>query len=882
MDNTFDKQKKIVFKKEFIPFVGRKAELAFLHELFDVMMENNIPKIIYIEGDFGIGKTTLIEKFLNEISEKYSSILIGKGVCVGETEMNGLTPFHQILETISKQGILQKIIQSDWMKFLKDAAPAWLDIFTGGILGAVKATFDSGKQLSAGGYNQDQVFLQFSHIITKLSEKKTLLFFLDDLQWADASSLELLAYLSGILKDKKILFLCAYRPEAKVNSLNSDRFNEVYHRILCNENHRELQLRAGVDVIDYINQKYRYHDFPIEFITKIQKRTEGHPLFISQLLSLLEETGIIVSFYNGSSKIWSLSSESKPELKLPKSLQVVLEQRLRIMGHELRKIASSASVEGENFTAQIVAKISKGEGDIYDHLESLERNYCLVTEQGTKELGKIVIDRYKFIHRFFRDYIYHTLNTGKKRNLHRSVGECMETLYSDNLYPIAGQLALHFREAHLLQKSSEYALMAAQFEQSRCAWIEAENWCELGLKLLNKLEPNNEIRKLQFVLKMQSGKGYYKSGKYKKSNHRYKSALKLSHELIDKPEWIAEVYFELSGTCDGLGRFDEMIKFLKRAHRALKKKDGIIPYNELHLKIEWFSHAINQWYLGKSKDAIKSLQILLLKAEQLPKTSSLEMITERIYHTLAHSYMRLNNYDKAYEYRYKAFKIADKYDEKAAITYNLNNIAEIYCRLGKFKKGLEYTSQNIETAKQIGNTEIEQFTKAIAGRLLLNMGNFSEALSTLKESESLAEKNCVKSSVPRIYADMALCYLALKNVQMSNHYAVNSLSVAKETQAIGYLGYAYDTLGQVESFKKNWKKAAFNFNKSISIHKDMGDNHFTARTQYHFANSLIENGKNDNAHELLKQALDTFNTLKLYHESSKIQDILQKQCMTHR
>ena len=158
---------------------------------------------------------------------------------------------------------------------------------------------------------------------------------------------------------------------------------------------------------------------------------------------------------------------------------------------------TSASIEGEDFTAQVVARLRQlDEIRAFDDLESLEQRYRLIHSEGQQhEVATVVLDMYRFAHRFFRERIYQKMDDGKRRILHRQVGECLEALYGEGeLMSIASQLTQHFKAAGKRAKAARYALLAAEVEQSRYAWAEGEHWCALGLELVNDLRPNRETK----------------------------------------------------------------------------------------------------------------------------------------------------------------------------------------------------------------------------------------------------------------------------------------------------------------------------------------------------------------------------------------------------
>jgi predicted ATPase len=211
-----------------------------------------------------------------------------------------------------------------------------------------------------------------------------------------------------------------------------------------------------------VAQRYPLNAFPSDLINRVQELTGGHALFASQVFSLWEDKGTIAASptFNGLSE-WRVVDNADVKFVIPQTLGEVLAERIRSMSDELREVLVYASVEGEDFTVQTIARLRQlSELKACDSLELLDHHYYLVQEDRTKQIGPNVFDFYRFAHRFFREHVYSQLAAGKKRVLHKQVAECLEALYT-NRSEIAGQLARHFREAFDLMKSAQYALMAA-------------------------------------------------------------------------------------------------------------------------------------------------------------------------------------------------------------------------------------------------------------------------------------------------------------------------------------------------------------------------------------------------------------------------------------
>lgn len=857
-------------------FVGRESELGQLHKILKVVISSQKPKFLLIKGDTGVGKTALIEYFLENVTALNSELLIGRGKCAMETEYNGLIPFKQLLQNLAERGMRQHILVSNLLDFAKEVAPAWLDVFTAGVAGATAKTIkESGKLMGYGTFSQENVFVQFTNALRRLSEKKTVIVFLDDLHWADTSTLSLLFHLAHNFQEQSVLFLCTYRPvEAMEIGPNAKLFRDV-HANLIRYGAVEIDLSQGIDVSKYVAQRYPLNLFPPDLIRRVQELTEGYALFVNQVFSLLEDTGVIKPTLTSNGRLkWGIVEGADIKLSIRPTLDEVLEERLRLMEDDLRETLTYASVEGEDFTMQILVRLHQlgDENKVYKALEILDIRYRLVQEQESKEVDARVLDFYRFIHRFFREYIYSKLSKGRRRTLHQKVGECLETLYSDRL-PIAGQLAHHFKEAHEMLKAARYALMAAQFEQLHYAWSEGKNWCEFGLVLTEKLPPNSELRQLQLDLLEQEGDCYWYSGKYNQADRQYQRALELARALQANPERIANLCDKIAEMYIDMAKCKEACLFAEQGKQILS--DHRIAFGKTHFTLE-VVHATAECHLGTPQVAIRRASQALADARNLPQTLELERSRARAYHCIAIALSELDRYVEVLDVNKKAIEIARKISDKQLEANYLLMRALMYYYMGEAEESMTFLAESLEIIQIVGDFDNESWAQSLKGQLSLMLERPRDAIRELTKSVALAESIGALWNMPSTYGTLALSYLALSDLEKAYKYATAGISLVNKANLKDFqAGCAFDALAQVEAARQDWKAATRHFNRAIVIHRQDGDRHFMALAQRHFAEALLKQGKLPNAVNLLETALVIFRELELLYEVAKTQKILE-------
>jgi tetratricopeptide (TPR) repeat protein len=339
------------------------------------------------------------------------------------------------------------------------------------------------------GLEQSHLFQQVTHVLRALAEQHPLLLVLDDLQWTDTASASLLFHLGRRLTSSRILVVGTYRPEEVALGRAGERHPleavlAEFKRTLgdiwldLSEVH-EPEGRHFVDAL-LATEPNRLGE---GFRRSLFEHTGGHPLFTVELLRTMQERGDLVQ---DESDCWVEGAALDWET-LPTRVEGVIEARIGRLEEDLREILSVASVEGEDFTSQVVARVQElGERQALRRLSrELERQHRLVREQSALRVGRQRLSRYRFAHALFQQYLYNHLGDGERALLHGEVATVLEELYQghpEGVAAIAPQLARHFAEAGDLGHALRYLILAGDAALAAYANGEAEAYYRQGLE----------------------------------------------------------------------------------------------------------------------------------------------------------------------------------------------------------------------------------------------------------------------------------------------------------------------------------------------------------------------------------------------------------------
>src|SRR5262249_43554002 len=345
----------------------------------------------------------------------------------------------------------------------------------------------SAAQLAAErAASQERMKRELAEFVQEVSRAEPLVLFFEDLHWADASTIDLLSYLSGRFAGLRALIVATYRPSDLMLAQHTFlRLKpELQTRGLCREITLGLLPRAEVD--EYLALEFPGHQLPAELPALIYAKTEGNPLFMADLAHYLRDRGVI----GDESGRWELA-QPLPDLEreLPESVRGMIQRKIDQLSEEDRRLMVAASVQGYEFDSTLVARaLDLDPADVEERLESLERVYSLVRLVSEREFpGHVLTLRYRFVHVLYQNALYASLRPTRRAEVSAGVVEAMLALYGKQSATVASELAFLFEAARDWSRASNHYLIAANNAAEVFASQEASDLAQRGLATLRLL-----------------------------------------------------------------------------------------------------------------------------------------------------------------------------------------------------------------------------------------------------------------------------------------------------------------------------------------------------------------------------------------------------------
>jgi DNA-binding SARP family transcriptional activator/tetratricopeptide (TPR) repeat protein len=521
-------------------FVARERELARLDRCLELALGGQ-GRVALVTGEAGSGKTALLAQFARRAVQAHRRLVAAGGRCSAWAGLGDpFLPFREILHSLCGEGGTgwagggnPDHARRLWALFpaaaeaLVEAGPDLIGRFVSaeGLEARAKRLAPPGAawrtrlaelqehppsvpphasagagSAAAGGRAagpstaplQEALFEQITRVLQALARHQPLLLLLDDLQWADAASLSLLFHLGRQLAGSRILVVGAYRPSellqdpAGLTPLGSvasiaNEFARQWGDIRV-----DLDGAGGRRFVDALldSEPNRLGD---AFRDRVTRHTAGHALFTVELLRAFQERGELVRGEDGR---W-LEGPAPHGEGLPPRVEAAIAERIGRLPPEWHRVLEAASVEGESFNAEVVARALGLEAAWVREVLSgpLSGESKLVEAVGVQRLagGGEALSHYRFGHALVHEYVHGRLDAVQGARLHGQVGVALEGLcrgVEAALAEASPQLAHHYEQAGLADRAAHFCLRAGRRATRLTAFEEAIALYRRGLALL--------------------------------------------------------------------------------------------------------------------------------------------------------------------------------------------------------------------------------------------------------------------------------------------------------------------------------------------------------------------------------------------------------------
>jgi DNA-binding winged helix-turn-helix (wHTH) protein/tetratricopeptide (TPR) repeat protein len=441
------------------PLVGRQGTLGALNEHMR-QARTGKAQLVFVTGEPGIGKSAVVEEFQRLLSASDASLRVARGQCL--EGFGSKEPFYPVLDAIGalcRQPGGERIVG-----VLASHAPTWLAQFPALITPQLR----EGLQQEILGATRERMLREICEALETVSVSAPLLLVLEDLHWADASTLDLLSALARRRVSAQFMVIGTYRPtdiSRSAQPLHSLK-RDLVARHLCRE--IVLQPLGEADIAQYLAGGRPPTDVPDELAALLHRQTEGNPLFMIAVLEHLRDRGL-VEHDRGR---WDLREAAADiAVEVPESLRQMIGIQMDGLGEEEQRVLEVAAVAGMSFAPTICAPTAGMDTRAFEECcDALARRGQMLRVAGTREFPDAdIIQRYSFAHALYREVLYERQSPARRAVLHRRRAERLETVFGATLDDLASEVAHHFEKGGDWTRAVKYLRRAADVAADRCS-----------------------------------------------------------------------------------------------------------------------------------------------------------------------------------------------------------------------------------------------------------------------------------------------------------------------------------------------------------------------------------------------------------------------------
>jgi class 3 adenylate cyclase/tetratricopeptide (TPR) repeat protein len=495
--------------------VGRDSELNRL-ELQVMKAVNGKGSVVNIIGEAGIGKSRLLAELKNREVMKRVSILEGRAISIG----NNLS-FHPIIDLFKQwAGIrsddeegkafdklktaIRRLCHEEYYEMLPFVA-----ILMGMKLSGVHSQRTNGIE---GEALKRLILKNIRDLLVKAAELTPLVLVIDDLHWADISSVELMESLFRLAETHRIVFINIFRQGYKETGDRLTQTLKDNSQVPYVEMVLEPLAEEECEVL--IGNMLNLSELQHALVTSIIERTGGNPFFIEEIVrSLIDEQALLPE--GGTFHL----TDKAATISIPNTVEALLMARIDRLEEQTRDLVKEASVIGRSFFYRILAEVASKIENIDARLSYLQEIQLLRERLRMGEL------EYLFKHALTQEVAYELILPLKKKELHLRVARSIEKIFDKRLHEFYGMLAYHYCRAESLERAEECLIMAGEEALKSSASNEALHYYQEALAIYRRVQGDSANPDKVAMLEKNIGLALFNRGHHIEAVEHFDKAL---------------------------------------------------------------------------------------------------------------------------------------------------------------------------------------------------------------------------------------------------------------------------------------------------------------------------------------------------------------------
>ncbi|MBT3315526.1 MAG: AAA family ATPase [Anaerolineae bacterium] len=742
-------------------FVGRQNELLELSAQWEKILPVGPARMVLVTGEPGIGKTSLVSAWKHRLGNT-----LYFPARAFETKVNtSYDIWIQVLRaTHEKIGLEKVVLEEIWLTELSSLLPEILldrpDL--------PRSLYDDSEL--ARGRLMEAIY----QWILALAHVQPICLLIDDLQWVDQASLNVLAYILQHGSEISLLILSTQRTVEVGESWNKHEDSLKTMGIL---HHIPLPRLSFDEVSTMISALGLPLADPISFLQRIYQETEGNPLFVVEMIQTLHKMDLT----------------SADDWPLPSTIQGVIRARLSRLSKNTRQVLELASVMAQDFTPYFFESASDFALEIILNAfdEALEAN--VIVEQ--------VGETYQFSHDKIRSVIYADLLPERRQYLHKYIAQSLEKELLDGKNIEYETVSYHYESAGDLPVSVEYALRAARRAVELYVDEDALTWYDRALNLLAQVKitlPPEKVRDLSPFQQVQ-----------------------ISDTL--PLDVLGLVYRQRGLIAQRTGNYTQAEKEFRNALARAKKRSRVDEQGAAHNLLSFLAYLRSEYNLV-AEHAQKTFDFGTQANVKQLRAAGLRNLGIAAYNT--------QDFDRALALYGEALKVYKKANDSVGIATCYNNTGFALRTLRRYEEAIGAFQKAFSYYEAAGQVEGQALILANIGRAYASQGKAETALDYLERAHKLSKEAQTDWITTKIWRTKGRVFSQSKDWDKALGAVYKAQALAEALGSDEDLGASYRLLGEIAAAweDSNLGSPEQYFKQSIFLLEKVGEQHEMQRS----------------------------------------------------
>jgi len=720
--------------------------------------------------------------------------------------------------------------------------------------------------------------------LSRQAKEKSTLLCLEDLQWADPSTLAMMHYVTRNTKKSGLLIIGTYRPEdVSVDRRMGHPLNDTMQLMNREGLYDKIDLNrlTEKDTVTLVKSMLEETEFNTEFNTRIYEETEGNPLFVLELIESLLEDGTI----RKDDGTWMLTRDLEDDA-IPSRVHDVILRRLNRVNEREKKVLDYASVIGEVFSSiTLETALQIGRLQLLETLRTLEQTHRLIHSHP---------GNYKFDHVKIKEVLYNEIPLELRMEYHSIVGESIERLNKDDIDRVIGDLAFHYYQCRKKEKAAQYLAKAAEKAKNDYSNKEA-------IEFYNKVLEFEEDTEKRIGIFDSLGDVHSLIGEVEKSTESFEREL----ELTKDRRKIAGIMVKIGRNHLNIAEFDTALTVLNEAWDMVKNKMceeearalntiGLVHglRDESKKALEYYEECLEIYEkIGNQRGIAgtsNNMGIEYLRREEYGKAmrcfekshevsegiGDLEFVGIHL-GNIGNVFHETERFDKAIEYFEKSLEVSEKIGQQRQTGGQLLNIGNVFQALGEYDKAEDYYKRSLEICIKIQDKRLQSSIISNQGLVSVSKGNYEVAIRLLQESIDMDETMGNFNNMCYSLTGLAEVHLHMGNLKEARDICNRVIELSKRLSLMRSISESLRVLAMIFREEKKWTESIENFERSIEIYQENNYMNGLSDAYYEFGLMWKAKGETEKAVQFLDKAFSILEERGIKKRTEKVKNALK-------